>query len=160
MRLFFVILFHFIVSTRMLEKAQTKPQLPVTENRTDPIRLGHASLQSLLFFNRFVLLTPIRSTACAGGLTGSEDRLVVSPPKKKIFFYGKRFYLITYVILLISKTIQIIFMKICVSTWFILKKVFLCFFIIFFYICNLLCYYYTECHINIIKEIDYLTLKI
>jgi len=76
--------FRFIVLTRVLEKAQTKPQLPV--HRTDLIRLWHASLQNLLFLNRFVLLAPKRSTACAGGLTGSEDRFVVSPPEGKSFF--------------------------------------------------------------------------
>lgn len=82
--------FRFIVLTRVLEKAQTKPQLPV--HRTNPIRLWHASLQSFLFLNRFVLLAPKRSAACAGGLTGSENRFVVSPPKGKLLFYYKRLY--------------------------------------------------------------------
>lgn len=78
-----VIVVVLIALTRVLEKAQTKPQLPV--HRADPIRLGHASLQTLLFLNRFVLLAPIRPAACAGGLTGSEDRFVVSPPEEKCF---------------------------------------------------------------------------
>lgn len=86
-----VVLRRVIVFTRVLEKAQTKPQLPV--HRAGSIRLGHASFQTLLFLKRFALLAPVRPVTCAGGLTGSEDRFVVSPPEEKCFLYYKRFYL-------------------------------------------------------------------
>jgi len=83
MPLLFVLLvvLRLAVLSRMPEKAQAEPQLPV--HRADPIRPEHASLQSLLFLDRVVLLPPIRPTTRAGGLTGSENRFVVSPPKRK-----------------------------------------------------------------------------